>query len=188
MSNSRVEMFNEMAASPKSKPDKVIEALGLKEGQSIADIGSGGGYFSLRFAEIVGLKGKVFAVDVNQSFLDFIKKSAEGKGLKNLSIVLSEKNKLGLPEKLLDLIFIRNATHHISERAKYFRQLGNFLKSNGRIAVIEHKPRGLFSFHGLFGHSVKKKIIMQEMKQAGYSLEKEFDFLPEQHFTVYSRK
>jgi len=56
-------------SNPKSKPDQILEAIALKPGQNIADIGSGGGYFSLRFAKIVGQEGKIYAVDANQDFL-----------------------------------------------------------------------------------------------------------------------
>lgn len=75
MSEWKAKMFNKKASDPRNKPDQVIEAIGLNKGQSIADIGAGGGYFSLRFAELVGVNGKVYAADINQEFLDFIKNS-----------------------------------------------------------------------------------------------------------------
>ncbi len=62
-------MFNRAASNPKNKPDEILKVLNLGQGQVVADIGAGGGYFSLRFAEIVGKKGRVFAVDTNQKFL-----------------------------------------------------------------------------------------------------------------------
>ena len=187
MGNTKAEMFNNKAASSKSKPDEVLKALELQRGQKVADIGDGGGYFTLRFAEIVGADGRVFAVDVTQDFLDFIQNSAKEKGLSNVETVLAAKDGANLPEKSFDLIFIRNASHHLPERPEYFKKLKAALKPQGRIAVVEYRGSG-FSFHGLFGHYVPKEKIIEEMEQAGFQLEKDLSFLPEQSFTIFHLK
>jgi len=184
MGSFKAPMFNKKASDPKNKPDEIIGAIGLEFGQTIADIGAGGGYFSLRFAEIVGELGKVYAVDINPEFLQFIKDIAKEKGLNNIITLLIE-NKLILPEKSLDFVFMRNVTHHLTNRVEYFKNLKQFLEPNGRIVIIEHKKDKKFSFHRLSGHYVPKETIIQEMKEAMYLLEKEFNFLPEQHFTMY---
>ncbi|MBT0159956.1 class I SAM-dependent methyltransferase [Candidatus Bathyarchaeota archaeon A05DMB-2] len=69
------------------------------EDKRVADIWAGGSYFALRFAEIVGTDGRVFAVDTNQNFLDFVKEKAKEKGLVNVETVLAAKNDVALPEK-----------------------------------------------------------------------------------------
>ncbi len=184
----KAKMFNKKASDSKSKPDQIVSAIGLKPGQTIADIGTGGGYFSLRFAGIVGEKGKVYAIDTNPKFLEFVKNTAEEKGLNNITTVLAKGGKLNLPEQSLDFIFMRNITHHIPNRIEYFKNLKGFLKFDGRIVITEYKKGKLFTFRGMFGHYVPKEIIIQEMKDAGCSLEKEFDFLPEQHFTIYTKQ
>ena len=186
MGNFQAKMFNKKASDPKNKPNKILEAVALKSGQSIADIGAGGGYFSLKFAEAVGSEGKVYAVDTNQQFLDFIRKSAEENKLNNIITIIATEDRLDLPEHSLDFIFMRNITHHISNRAKYFGNLKKFIKPGGKIIIIEYKPYKSLSFRGMFGHHLAKEIIIKEMEEAGYSLEKDFDFLPEQHFTIYS--
>jgi len=185
MANFQAKMFNKKASDPKNKPDQIIKTIALKSGQNIADIGSGGGYFSLRFAEIVGEKGKVYPVDTNPDFLEFVKNSAKEKRLNNVVPILITEDRLDLPEKSLDFIFMRNITHHIPNRVKYFRNLEDFLKPDGKIIIIEYKKGKFFTFRGIFGHDVPKEVIKQEMGEAGYILEKEFDFLPEQHLTIY---
>jgi len=187
MRSLKAKMFNEKAADPKNKPEQIIEAIELKPGYCIADIGAGGGYFTLRFADIVGDKGKVYAVDTNPEFLQFIKSNAEERELNNIVTVLV-KNELDLPESNLDFVFMRNVTHHLSDRVKYFKHLKRFLKAEGKIVIIEYKKGNFFSFRGLFRHYVPKKTIISEMKEAGYVLEEEFDFLPEQHFTIYTKQ
>ena len=186
--NPKAEMFNSKASDPKNKPDEVLKALELQQGQRVADIGVGGGYFALRFAEIVGADGRVFAVDTDQNFLEFVKESAKEKGLVNVETVLAAKDTAPLPEKSIDLIFMRNVCHHLANRLRYFKKLKTALKSEGRIAIIEYRKARGFSFHKMFGHYVQKEKIMKEMEEAGYQLEKDLDFLPEQSFTIFHVK
>ena len=185
MKNFKAEMFNKKASDPKNKPDLILKVLRLQHGQKIADIGAGGGYFSLQFAEAVGTDGRVFAVDTNPKFLDFIKKTAKEKGSNNVVTVLAEKDNPTLLGNNLNLIFMRNVCHHLANRAEYFKEMKNALKPEGRIAIIEYRRVNGFSFHRLFGHYVPKEKIIKEMEQAGYQLEKDLDFLPEQSFTVF---
>ncbi len=186
MTNCQAEKFNKKASNPKNKPDQIIKTVSLKQGQSIADIGAGGGYFSLQFAKIVGENGCVYAVDTNHKFVEFINKRAREQKLNNIYPILAREDKLVLPEKSLDVIFMRNVTHHLSNRTQYFRKLKQFLKPDGKIIIIDYKPSKSFSFSGMFGHHVAKDTILQEMTDAGYVLEQDFGFLPQQHFTLYS--
>jgi ubiquinone/menaquinone biosynthesis C-methylase UbiE len=185
--NFKAEMFNKKASDPKNKSDEILVTLGLQQGQKVADIGAGGGYFSLRFAETVGTGGRVFAVDTNLEFLEFIKSSAREKGLVNVKTVLAAKENATLPRKSLNLIFMRNVCHHLLKRVEYFKGLKDALKTDGRIAIIEYRGGKGFSFHRLFGHYVPKERIIKEMEEAGYQLEKDLDFLPEQSFMIFSR-
>lgn len=185
MTNFKAKMFNKKASDPKNKPDQILESLELQRGQSIADIGAGGGYFTLRFAEAVGKEGQVYAIDTDPGFLEFIKNNSEEKELNNVKTILSTEDKLNLPEKSLDLIFTRNVYHHLQNRVEYFKNLKRLLKSGSRVVIIEYKGGGRFSFRGMFGHYVPKEIILKEMDEAGYRFEKDFNFLPEQSFTIF---
>jgi len=187
MKNSKAKMFNKKASDLKNKPDQILEALELRRGQNIADVGAGGGYFSLRFADAVGRKGKVYAVDTNPEFLEFIRDSADEKGLNNVRTILTTEDKLIMPPKSLDLIFMRNVYHHLPNRVEYLKNLTGILKPSGKMVIIEYKRSGL-SFHRIFGHYVPKEIIVEEMGKAGYKLKENFDFLPEQSFTIFFLK
>jgi ubiquinone/menaquinone biosynthesis C-methylase UbiE len=181
-------MFNSKAADPKNKPDEVLKAIALQRGQKVADIGAGGGYFALRFAEVVGTDGQVFALDTNSVFLEFIQNSAKEGGFGNVETILATKESAALPAKSLGLIFLRNVCHHLAKRVEYFRRLKDALETGGRIAIIEYRGGKGFSFHRLFGHYVPEERIIREMEEAGYQVEKTFDFLPEQSFTVFHVK
>jgi len=181
----QAKMFNRRASNPKNKPDQILKTLALQPEQNVADIGAGGGYFSLRFAELVGREGKVFAVDTNSKFLEFIKNSAREKGLANVETVLVTEKGLTLPENV-DLVFMRNVCHHIPNRLEYFRKLKDFLKPGGRIAIVEYRSAKRFSFRGMFGHYVPKVTVIKEMNEVGYQLHEDLDFLLEQSFTIFS--
>jgi ubiquinone/menaquinone biosynthesis C-methylase UbiE len=181
-------MFNRKASSSKSKPDEVIAALSIRKGHRIADIGAGGGYFTCRFAEAVGEDGQVYAVDTDQELSDCVKETALEKGLSNIETVNYDGRTLEIPRGVLDLIFMRNVTHHIENLDEYLRMLRVLLNRNGKVAIIEYKPAGRFSFRGAFGHFVPKGDLIREMVEAGYYLEIDHDFLPEQSFTIYSVK
>ncbi|MFH1237188.1 MAG: class I SAM-dependent methyltransferase [Candidatus Aenigmatarchaeota archaeon] len=183
----KAEMFNLKAASDKSKPDEILKILDIKSGQALADIGSGGGYFAMRFAEAVGRNGIVYAVDVNKEFLDYVMEESGKKKIENIKPVLSDGETAGLPEKGIDLVFMRNAYHHIPKRVDYFRRVAGALKGNGRIAIVE-RIKGGFSLRSLLGHFVDKKKIMSEMNDAGYDLAKEYDILARQSFMVFKPK
>jgi ubiquinone/menaquinone biosynthesis C-methylase UbiE len=161
----------------------------LKPGQKIADIGSGGGYFTYRFAKAVGEKGKVYAVDTNQEFLAFIKNQATKQELTNIVTMRTASEHPDLPKHTFDYMFLRNVSHHLSNRVDYFKRLKERLKTDGKIVIIEYDGRGgFFSFQRLHHHFVPQNILLEEMKQAGYSLQSSYDFLSEQSFTIYCIK
>src|SRR5512139_1938165 len=146
-----LKMLNREASSARSKHEEILERLHIQAGQSIADIGSGGGYFTLAFAQKAGKYGRVYAVDIKKKYLDFIRHSSEQAGLDNITFVLARESEINLPEADLDLIFARNVFHHLLEPANYFSNLKKYLKPGGIVAIIEHKKKG-FGFVALFGH------------------------------------
>jgi len=189
MRENRAQMFNKKADKPKYKAEKIIEKLALKPGQIIADIGPGGGYFTYKFASIVEKEGTVYAVDTNEEFLEFIKKQAKEKGLDNIITVHSAPEQPDLPKNTFDYIFMRNMTHHVSNRIVFFKELKKALKSDGKVVIIEYDDGGgFFSFHKLHRHFVSKQTLIDEMKEAGYKIHKSFDFLTEQSFTIFAIK
>jgi ubiquinone/menaquinone biosynthesis C-methylase UbiE len=180
-----LKMLNKEASSSKNKPKEIIDILQIREGQAIADIGSGGGYFTLEFAKRVGSRGKVYAVDTQLKNLDFIKYQSKREGLDNIDFMLATEDKTNLPEACLDLVFARNVFHHLPEPAKYFSNLKRFLKPGGKVAIIEHKPKGGFSFVAMFRHYTPAVVVLREMEGAGYFLVQSFNFLSAQTFNLF---
>lgn len=184
-SGSRAEMFNREAAAPEAMAEKVVAVLNPVEGQVIADIGSGGGYFSYLFAGKVAPSGKVYAVEIHTESLRYIRKTAEARGLKNIITILANEDAPGLTKKGIDLVFMRNVFHELPDQKKYFHALLPFLKQGGRIAVLEYQKSGGFSHVSLFGHYTPEEKIVQTMSDAGYERVMRCGFLPEQSFNVF---
>jgi ubiquinone/menaquinone biosynthesis C-methylase UbiE len=189
MRKKRPEMLNKRASKPKNKADQIMETLSLKPGQIVADVGSGGGYFTYRFAKAISDKGKVYAVDTNQEFLAFITKQATEQGLTNIVTRHTASEHPDLPKNTFDFVFMRNVSHHLPNRVEYFQRLKEALKPEGKIVIIEYDGRGgFFSFQRLHHHYVPQNVLLEEMKQAGYSIQKSYNFLSEQSFTIFSIK
>lgn len=166
-------------------PDKVIKSLGITPGDRVTDLGAGGGYFTFKLADAVGSAGKVYAVDVDRDMTEYLKNEVSEKGYSNTEVVLGEFGDPLLPDSVSDMIFLCNTYHHIEDRINYFSKLRTDLSREGQVAIIEHRPGGWIG--RLFGsHWTEKSTIIEEMKTAGYVLSANHDFLPKQHFVVFS--
>ena len=184
----RVEMFNKKASKRKYKSNEVIDTLKIKNGFKIADIGSGGGYFTFKFAEKVGIEGHVYAIDTNLDFLKYIESQSIINKLKNITTIHIEDGMPKLPNQKLDYIFLRNVYHHLPNRIKYLQELGIRLKDTGKIIIIEHNGSGFFNFNKIFGHFVKPEIIINEMEKAGYIVDNQYYFIRQQSFTMFKKE
>ena len=181
----KAKMFNNKASRKKSKANKVIDIIKIMKGNKIADIGSGGGYFTIRFAKLVGDEGHIYAIDTNSEFLKYIKLQADKNDLKNITTIQADDDKPKLPKEKLDYIFLRNVYHHIPNRLKYLQILGEGLRKDGKIIIIEHNGSGYLNFNKLFGHYIKPEIIKKEMKKVGYIIDEEHYFITQQSFTIF---
>jgi predicted methyltransferase len=161
------------------QPERVVADLALAPGAKVADLGSGGGYFSFRLARAVGPSGRVYAVDVDAGMNEHVADEAADQGLANVTTVLAAFDDPRLPERV-DLLFTSNTYHHLENRTAYFRTVRErYLAPGGRVAIVEFRPEK-------FSHSTARETIDEEMTAAGFRLVKAFDYLDRQHFLVYA--
>jgi arsenite methyltransferase len=169
------------------QPEEVMAKLAIKPGESIADLGSGPGYFTIRFARVVGPKGKVYAIDILPEMLDYVAKQSRAEGLGNILSILAGPHDPKLPAASVDLIFICDTLHHISQRPEYYPLLLRALKPGGRLVNIDFEKRPL-----PVGPPVEMKIaktdMIKEAESAGFRLADQFDFLKYQYFLVFGRE
>ncbi len=167
------------------KPDRVLEALDIRPGAEIADLGAGGGYFTFRLADAVGPRGKVYAVDVDDEMLAYISDRSAREARRNVDAVLALPNDPRLPRDGVDLIFISNTYHHIQDRPAYFARVRRFLRESGRIAIIDFNRESWLPW--ISGHWTPSDVIREEMEAAGYRLVQAHEFLPCQSFMVFAK-
>ena len=161
-------------------PDQVVTTLALSPGDEIADLGSGGGYFTYRFAEAVGASGKVYALDVDEALLAYIERQAQERNLPQIVTVHAPEDGLGIPDASVDMIFLSNVFHHLPDPTEYFRGAGSALRKGGRLVVVEFRgdsfPRG---------HATTPEEIRIQLEAAGYEMTDAYDFLEKQSFQIF---
>lgn len=167
------------------QPDKVVAALNLKPGNTVADLGSGGGYFTFRLAQAVAPNGKVYAVDVDRDMIALVAERARREAPAIVETIVAKPNDPALPGTV-DLVFTSNTYHHIDDRVAYFTNLRKYLRPGGRVAIIDFDRRAWIE--GLLRHYTPSEFIQREMEQAGYVLQKNNDFLDRQSFLIFAVK
>ncbi len=162
-------------------PGRVIDALGIKSGQAVADIGAGTGYFTVRLARSPA-SPTVYAVDIEPSMVQYVRQRARKEGLKNIVPIQAASDKANLPQPV-DLVLIVDTYHHIPSRVAYFRGLRKSMRPSARLAIID------FRRDSPEGPPVEFRFtpdqISTELAQAGFRLSAQHDFLPRQIFLMF---
>ncbi|MEQ1883555.1 MAG: class I SAM-dependent methyltransferase [Bryobacteraceae bacterium] len=175
--------FDDPARDQWQMPDRVIAALGLKKGQSIADLGAGTGYFSVRLARSAAAP-KVFSADIERAMVTYLRERAAKENLKNMTAVQASAESPNLPEPV-DIVLIVDTYHHIGNREAYFLNVAQSLKPGGRVAIIDFKPDYPDGPPKEF--RFPKEKFQSEMAKAGYKLAAEHNFLPRQQFLIFEK-
>jgi arsenite methyltransferase len=166
------------------QPETVIRSLGIGSGDHVADLGSGSGYFTFRLAKTVGPAGKVYAVDIDRGLNDALASRSQAEAIGNIEVILAKPDDPLLPPGAVDLIFTSNTYHHIENRARYFANARKYLRPGGRVAIIDFNSNDWLASLG--GHYTSGDTIKQEMLQAGYTVQEEFNFVERQSFIVFA--
>ncbi|MBL7203904.1 MAG: methyltransferase domain-containing protein [Desulfobacteraceae bacterium] len=169
------------------KPDQVIEALELSEGDIIADIGAGGGYFTEKFSKRVGKSGHVYAVDVQDIMITLLKERVNKDKLDNVTVIKGRFETPMLPSKSVDIAFFSSVYKEISERIEYMKEVRKSLKRDGRVAILEFYKDGGFAGPE-YGDLMYESQVIEELEKAGFVLTRSFDFLPEEYFLLFGIK
>ena len=139
-------MFDDPKRDGWQKPHEVIQALALKPDATVADIGAGTGYFSVRLAHRVP-KGKVYAVDLEPDMVRHLAARAKREQLPNVLAVQAAPDDPRLPQKV-DLVLLVDTYHHLGDPVRYFSALKQGLAPQGRVAPPRHFPgRALARLH-----------------------------------------
>ena len=167
------------------KPDLTVENLNLKPDDVVADIGAGAGYFSFRLAQQVP-EGKVYAVDIQPEMLEAIALLKEDQQITNVETVLGQENNPNLSPASIDLALMVDAYHEFAYPREMMEGIFQALKPGGRVVLLEYrKENAMIMIKSL--HKMTQKQVKKELQAVGLKWQETKEFLPEQHFLVFSK-
>ncbi len=168
------------------QPQKVVAALQIQPGALVADLGAGGGYFTLKLTDAVESDGIIFAVDFDPGMVDLVASETKQMAAANVKAILGSPADLRLRKTGVDLIFTSNTYHHIQNRVAYFAKLLNYLRPGGRIAIIEFDRRSWIV--GLLRHYTPSEFIKREYGASRIRAAPRIRFLDRQSFLIFAAK
>jgi predicted methyltransferase len=168
---------------------EIVAACHIKPGETVADLGAGTGLFTRLFAEAVGRKGRVIAVDIAQKFLDHIAATCRDAGLRNVQTVLAAKDSTNLPADSIDVAFICDTYHHFEFPAKTLASLHRAIKPNGRLILIDFRRIPGKSTDWVLKHvRAGQDVFEAEIEKAGFKKVSEDPKLLEENYFVIFKK
>jgi ubiquinone/menaquinone biosynthesis C-methylase UbiE len=168
------------------QPEAMLNALKIPRGATVADVGAGAGYHSLRLARRVGPQGTVLATDVQPQMLEMLKRNARAAGVKNIKPLLCTHQDTRLPEGKVDLILMVDVYHECSDPQLMLQGLRKALRPGGRLVLVEFrgedpevpiKPE----------HKMTVKQVRREVEPQGFNFKTSLEFLPWQHVIIFEK-
>jgi ubiquinone/menaquinone biosynthesis C-methylase UbiE len=168
-------------------PDVALDALAIRRGSTVADIGAGVGYLTWRLAERVGPQGKVYANDIQAGMLKRLRDNMAARHITNVETVLGAEDDPKLPAEKIDLALLVDVYHEFSKPQEMLRKIRQSLTPDGRLVLLEYRkedpdvpirPEHKMSIAG----------VKAEVEPEGFRLEETLDVLPRQHILVFKKK
>jgi ubiquinone/menaquinone biosynthesis C-methylase UbiE len=168
------------------QPEAMLDALKIPRGASVADVGAGAGYHSIRLARRVGPKGTVYAVDIQPEMIRMLKFNASQARIANIKPVLATQTESHLPPGKIDLVLMVDVYHECSHPDQTLKDLKRALKPGGRLVLVEFrgedpevpiKPE----------HKMTLKQVRREVEPQGFVFKKSLEFLPWQHVIIFEK-
>jgi ubiquinone/menaquinone biosynthesis C-methylase UbiE len=147
-----------------------VDILGIGPGKTVADIGAGSGWFTVRAARRVGEGGVVFAVDINPESIAYVNARAQKEQLRNVKTVLGKADDPLLPAGTVDAVLLLKTYHEVAEPVALLRNLRAALRAGAKVGIIDRDGNGE-------NHGVGRDVVLREATQAGYRLLEQYDFV-----------
>ena len=168
------------------RPQTLIRALKLKAGDKVADIGVGTGYFARRISRIIGPKGTVYGVDIQQEMLDLLGRNLKNAGIKNVEGVLGTISNPNLPANTIDLVLMVDVYHEFSHPYEMMQNICNALKTGGRVAFVEYRMEDPKVPIKLL-HKMSQLQVLKEASPHPLEWVETISVLPRQHIIIFKK-
>jgi ubiquinone/menaquinone biosynthesis C-methylase UbiE len=168
------------------RPDRIMDALSIGEGSIVADLGAGGGWFTIRLARRVGPNGRVYAEDIQHQMIEAIDRRVAREGMKGrVTTVMGTANDPKLPARV-DAVLIVDTYHEMEEPKVLLRNVARSLKPRGMVGIINFKKDG-----GGPGPAMEERVdaerVIRDAQEAGLTLISRENFLRYQYMLVFGR-
>jgi ubiquinone/menaquinone biosynthesis C-methylase UbiE len=168
------------------RPDQIMDKLSIADGSVVADLGAGGGWFTVRLARRVGPNGKVYAEDIQPQMIEATKRRVDREQLRNVVMTLGNASDPKLPEAALDAVLMVDAYNEVEHPVVLLRNIARSLKPNGRVGVVEWTPEG-----GGPGPDLNQRIdpeqVVRDVEAAGLRVISREDFLRYQYMLILGK-
>ena len=168
------------------RPTRLVRALSLRSGQTVAEIGAGSGYMVRRLSRVVGPRGRVYAVDAEPRMLLILMERLRRARIANVTPVLGRDADPLLPERSCDLVLVVNTYHHFPGGPRYLRRLRRLLRPGGRLVNVDFHRRETPVGPPL-ERRIAREAFLRDAHRAGLRLVHEATFLPYQYCLVLRR-
>jgi SAM-dependent methyltransferase len=175
-------IFDSPGRDERLQIDRVMDILGIASGKSVADIGAGSGWFTVRAAKRVGDAGTVYAVDINPDAIRYIDSRTQKENLHNIRTILGKPDNPLLPA-IVDAVLLLKTYHEIAQPVALLRNLRPSLRAGSKVGVIDRNGNGE-------NHGVARAVVIREATEAGYQLLEQEDFVKDgmDYFLVFGPK
>src|SRR6266852_7985953 len=163
-------IFDSPGRDERLQINRVMDILGIAPGKTVADIGAGSGWFTVRAAKRVGKAGVVYAVDINSEAIRYIGDRAQKERLANVKPILSKADDPLLPAAAVDAVLLLKTYHEVAQPVVLLRNLRATLRPGAKVGIIDRNGNGE-------NHGVARDVVIREATQAGYKLLEQYDFV-----------
>lgn len=174
------------------KTSKIVDSLNLKPGRTVADIGSGPGYYTFKFAERVGDQGHVFAIDTDKKLLEYVQGVKDKYKIGNVDLIQPTGGAIDLPKESVDMAFMCSLYHVIYLTSKepvkdaFVNSIKNSLKPDGSLVIVDNAlvEAPDLPYHGPY---IAKELLIAQMNHYGFRLVDQYAFIPQRYVLVFKK-
>jgi predicted methyltransferase len=171
-----------------AKRNEILAAAAIQPGMSVADIGAGTGLFTMMFAEAVKPGGRVYAIDISQAFIDYIRQTAQARKRANITAIVGDGIEVPLPEASVDLVFMSDVYHHFEHPGQTLASIRKALRPGGRMVVVDYERiPGVTPPERIEHVRLDKQTTIKEIGSAGFRFVGEKKLMRQNYFLVFQR-